>query len=117
MLIEGKRLDYYLGNRDCFLAVRRNPNENAQTLFGSVVMQNYYYVFDAESTPLKVGMAERANSPDISDYSPIGPDDPVVPPEPEEDEKDKEESNLNRFLLIFGSIFVCGGAYFCVRVL
>lgn len=57
MLIPGSKLGYWLGDRNCFLAVFRYPQLldrnaerfNAQTILGNVVMKNYYLVFDAES--------------------------------------------------------------------
>ena len=57
MLIPGSKLGYWLGDRNCFLAVFRYPQLldrnterfNAKTILGNVVMKNYYLVFDAES--------------------------------------------------------------------
>ena len=75
MLIEGSKL-YFSGQetRDsvCFLAVFRNPQKNKTPSYlyvmpevdewtlGTVVMNQYYTLFDASTKPFRMGLGKRA---------------------------------------------------------
>ena len=57
MLIPGSKIGAFWGDKECALAVFRYPQQldksvekfSAETILGNVVMQHYYFVFDAES--------------------------------------------------------------------
>ena len=123
MLIEGSRINYWLGDQQCFLSVFRNTADD-NNIFGSVFMQNYYTVFDAETTPPSVGIASRAaiitvaveeadNTPivlpddDDFDYNPF-PDVPIFPQEEEIDKKDPYAFRFAIYAVVFLSLVTCG---------
>ena len=103
MLIDGSVFNDRDGDGACFLPYRRNPDKNGPWIFGSMVMNLYYLVFDASDPGnLRMGIGARSNG--IS-----------VDPGPTNDKVDSNPVKRLTIGLIFSTLIVCGAVLFYNR--
>ena len=112
MLIPGSRVGASRRDGVCFLAIFRNPQLNndegeaEEWIFGSVLMQNYYWVFDASKKPLEAGFGYRSDKLTTDDNA-----DNYYP-----DELDFNDEDKFLIVAIVGSLLlICGAVLICLK--